>query len=63
VNQVGGNELWKNLGRGKFKNITEEAEVGLPGRISVGAAFADVSAKSKRSIASRSIGLLGVNKL
>ena len=23
VNQVGGNELWKNLGGGKFKNITK----------------------------------------
>ncbi len=42
VNQVGGNQLWKNLGGGKFKNITEEAGVGLPDRISVGAAFADV---------------------
>jgi enediyne biosynthesis protein E4 len=42
VNQVGGNELWKNLGGGKFKNITAEAGVGLPDRISVGAAFADI---------------------
>src|SRR5215469_10074279 len=42
VNQVGGNELWKNLGGGKFKNITEEAGVGLAGKISVAAAFADV---------------------
>jgi len=42
VNQVGGNELWKNLGGGKFKNITEEAGVGLPDRISVAASFADV---------------------
>ncbi|MFY9754102.1 MAG: CRTAC1 family protein [Candidatus Acidiferrales bacterium] len=42
VNQVGGNQLWKNLGGGKFRNITKEAGVGLPGRISVGAAFADV---------------------
>jgi enediyne biosynthesis protein E4 len=42
VNQVGGNELWKNLGGGKFKNITQEAGVGLPGRISVAAAFADI---------------------
>jgi len=42
VNQVGGNELWKNLGGGKFKNITKEAGVGLEGRISVAAAFADV---------------------
>jgi hypothetical protein len=42
VNQVGGNELWKNLGGGKFKNITKEAGVGLPGRISVSASFADI---------------------
>jgi hypothetical protein len=42
VNQVGGNELWKNLGSGKFRNITKEAGVGLPGRISVAAAFADI---------------------
>jgi len=43
VNQVGGNELWKNLGGGKFKNITAEAGVALPGRISVAAAFADIN--------------------
>lgn len=43
VNQVGGNELWKNLGGGKFTNITEDAGVGLVGRISVGAAFADTT--------------------
>jgi hypothetical protein len=42
VNQVSGNELWKNLGGGKFKNITEEAGVGVPGRISVTASFADI---------------------
>jgi enediyne biosynthesis protein E4 len=42
VSQVGGNELWKNLGGGKFKNITKEAGVGLPGRISVTASFADI---------------------
>jgi enediyne biosynthesis protein E4 len=42
VNQVGGNELWKNLGDGKFRNITQEAGVGLPGRISVTASFADI---------------------
>ena len=43
VNQLGGNELWKNLGHGKFKNVTKEAGVGLPGRISVSAAFADIN--------------------
>ena len=43
VNQVGGNELWKNMGNGKFKNITDEAGVGLKDRISVGASFGDVN--------------------
>jgi hypothetical protein len=42
VGQTGGNELWKNLGGGKFKNITAEAGVGVPGRISVTASFADI---------------------
>jgi enediyne biosynthesis protein E4 len=42
MNQVGGNELWKNLGGGKFQNITKEAGIALPGRISVAAAFADI---------------------
>ncbi|MGA2737121.1 MAG: CRTAC1 family protein [Bryobacteraceae bacterium] len=42
ASQTGGNELWKNLGGGKFKNITAEAGVGVPGRISVSAAFADI---------------------
>lgn len=42
VNQAGGNELWKNLGGGKFRNITQESGVSLPGRISVAAAFADI---------------------
>jgi enediyne biosynthesis protein E4 len=42
LNQVGGNELWKNLGHGKFTNITSEAGIALPGMISVGAAFGDI---------------------
>ena len=42
LSQTGGNELWKNMGGGKFKNITEEAGVGVPGRISVTASFADI---------------------
>jgi len=43
VNQLGGNELWKNLGNGKFENITERAGVGLKDRVSVAAAFGDVN--------------------
>jgi enediyne biosynthesis protein E4 len=42
VSQTGGNQLWKNLGGGKFRNITADAGVGVPGRISVGAAFGDI---------------------
>jgi hypothetical protein len=43
VSQLGGNELWKNLGNGKFENITEQAGVGLKDRVSVSAAFGDVN--------------------
>jgi hypothetical protein len=42
VNQVGGNELWKNLGGGRFRNITREAGVALADRIGVTASFADI---------------------
>jgi hypothetical protein len=42
VNQVGGNELWRNLGGGKFENITASAGVTVPGKISVSASFADI---------------------
>jgi len=41
VNQVGGNELWRNLGGGRFGNITSQAGVALANRISVAASFAD----------------------
>ena len=42
VSQAGGNQLWKNLGGGKFQNITESAGVGVPGKVSVSASFADI---------------------
>ena len=42
LNQIGGNELWKNLGNGRFRNITKEAGVALADRISVAASFADI---------------------
>jgi hypothetical protein len=42
VNQVGGNELWRNLGGGKFENITASAGVAVPDKISVSASFADI---------------------
>ena len=42
VNQLGGNQLWRNLGNGKFENITAKAGVGLENRICVAASFADI---------------------
>ena len=41
-NQVGGNELWRNLGGGSFADITESAGVAVEERISVTASFADI---------------------
>ena len=42
TSQRGSNELWKNLGGGKFKNVTAEAGVGLAGRVAVSASFGDI---------------------
>ncbi|HEX7185979.1 MAG TPA: CRTAC1 family protein [Thermoanaerobaculia bacterium] len=42
TSQMGTNELWKNAGGGKFRNVTAEAGVGLSGRVSVSASFADI---------------------
>lgn len=40
--QLGTNQLWRNLGQGKFEDITSKAGVGLPDQISVAASFADI---------------------
>jgi len=42
VNQMGGNQLWRNLGQGRFENITDAAGVGLNEKISVAASFGDI---------------------
>jgi enediyne biosynthesis protein E4 len=42
VNQVGGNQLWRNAGGGKFRNITAEAGVAVAGKVGVSASFADI---------------------
>src|SRR5256885_6916556 len=42
VNQLGGNQLWRNLGHGRFKKITATAGVGLEDKICVTASFADI---------------------
>lgn len=41
TSQRGGNQLWRNTGNGHFEDITEAASVGLKGRVSVAASFAD----------------------
>ena len=50
VSQLGGNELWRNMGNGKFENITEQAGVGLQDRVSVSAAFADVDNTGRQDL-------------
>jgi len=42
VNQVGGNQLWRNAGGGKFQDITGTAGVGMPDKVGVSASFADI---------------------
>ena len=42
VNQLGENQLWRNVGKGQFEDITARAGVGLPGKIHVAASFADI---------------------
>lgn len=50
VTQLGCNELWRNLGNGRFENITERAGVGLCDQISVGASFADIDNDGKEDL-------------
>ncbi|MFO1500127.1 MAG: VCBS repeat-containing protein [Verrucomicrobiota bacterium] len=42
VNQLGGNRLYRNLGQGRFADITASAGVALTSRVCVAASFADV---------------------
>src|SRR5688572_17924797 len=35
VNQIGGSQLWRNLGEGRFQNVTAQAGVALADRIAV----------------------------
>jgi hypothetical protein len=42
ISQLGGNELWKNLGKDKFQNITESAGVAVKDKVCVTASFADI---------------------
>ena len=42
VSQVGGNALWRNLGDGRFEDVTSAAGVAVRDRVGVTASFADV---------------------
>jgi enediyne biosynthesis protein E4 len=42
VNQVGGNQLWRNTGGGRFEDITASSGVAVPDKVSVSAGFADI---------------------
>ena len=42
VNQVGGNQLWKNAGGGTFQDVTAAAGVAVAGKVGVSASFADI---------------------
>ncbi len=42
VSQAGGNQLWKNLGGGKFEDLTASSGVAVSGKVSVSASFADI---------------------
>ncbi|MEA3246040.1 MAG: CRTAC1 family protein [Gemmatimonadota bacterium] len=47
VTQLGTNQLWRNLGGGKFADITKSAGLEVPDAIAVGCAFADVDNDGK----------------
>jgi len=42
VTQLGTNELWKNVGHGRFEDITARAGLAMPDEIAVACAFADI---------------------
>ena len=42
VTQLGTSELWKNLGNGRFVNITDQAGLAMPDAIAVACSFADI---------------------
>src|SRR5205085_12324185 len=42
VTQLGTNELWKNVGNGRFVDVTARAGLAMPDAIAVGCSFADI---------------------
>jgi hypothetical protein len=50
TSQTGRCELWINAGGGKFRNATDEARVGLDGKVTVSATFADIDGDGDRDL-------------
>ena len=50
VNQVGGNQLSKNVGGGRFQDISASAGVAVADKVSVGASFADIDNEGMRTL-------------
>ena len=42
TSQVGGNQLWRNVGGGRFEDLTASAGVAVAGKVGVSASFADI---------------------
>ena len=42
TSQSGSNELWRNLGNGRFENVTDRAGLNIADRIGVSASFGDI---------------------
>ncbi len=42
VTQLGSDELWRNVGGGRFVNVTDQAHLRMPDAIAVACAFADI---------------------
>ena len=42
VTQLGTSELWRNLGGGRFENVTDRAGLRMPDAIAAGCSFADI---------------------
>ena len=48
TSQVGGNQLWRNVGGGRFEDLTASAGVAVAGKVGVSASFADIDRPAGR---------------
>ncbi len=61
ISQIGENQLWKNVGAGRFQNITAKSGLALRDLVCVSGAFADIDNDGDQDLFVTSI--LGGNKL